>query len=35
LYEGLFIFPETLSEEELDQSIETVKEELEKLGGSL
>jgi small subunit ribosomal protein S6 len=35
LYEGLFIFPETLSEEELDQSIETVKEEFEKLGGSL
>jgi len=35
LYEGLFIFPETLDEENLDQSIARVKEELEKLGGSL
>lgn len=35
LYEGLFIFPETLDEEGLDQSIARVKEELEKLGGSL
>jgi ribosomal protein S6 len=35
LYEGLFIFPETLDEAQLDQSIEAVKVELEKLGGSL
>ena len=35
LYEGLFIFPETLDEEGLDQSIARVKEELEKLGGTL
>lgn len=35
LYEGLFIFPETLSEEEMDQSINAVKSELEKLDGSL
>ena len=34
-YEGLFIFPETLDEEALDQSIARVKEELEKLGGTL
>ena len=35
LYEGLFIFPETLEEAQLDQSIETVKDEIEKLGGTL
>ncbi|MCK4563125.1 MAG: 30S ribosomal protein S6 [Verrucomicrobia bacterium] len=35
LYEGLFIFPETLDEEGLDQAIARVKEELEKLGGTL
>ncbi len=35
LYEGLFIFPETLDEEGLDQAIGSVKEELEKLGGSI
>lgn len=35
LYEGLFIFPEALSEEELDQAIDAVKNELEKLDGSL
>ena len=35
LYEGLFIFPEALSEEELDQAIDAVKTELEKLDGSL
>lgn len=35
LYEGLFIFPETLDEENLDQAIARVKEELEKLGGTL
>ena len=35
LYEGLFIFPETLDEEQLDQAIEAVKAELEKLDGSL
>jgi len=34
LYEGLFIFPETLDEEQLDQAIDAVKGELEKLGGS-
>ncbi len=35
LYEGLFIFPESLDEEGLDQAIARVKEELEKLGGSI
>jgi len=35
MYEGLFIFPETLDEEGLDQSLGRVKEELEKLGGSI
>lgn len=35
LYEGLFIFPEILDEEQLDQSIAQVKDELEKLGGTL
>ncbi|VGO20341.1 30S ribosomal protein S6 [Pontiella sulfatireligans] len=35
LYEGLFIFPETLDEEGLDQAVVRVKEELEKLGGSM
>ena len=35
LYEGLFIFPETLDEEGLDLSVARVKEELEKLGGTL
>ncbi|HNX52605.1 MAG TPA: 30S ribosomal protein S6 [Pontiellaceae bacterium] len=35
LYEGLFIFPETLEEAQLDLSIEAVKTELEKLGGTL
>jgi small subunit ribosomal protein S6 len=35
LYEGLFIFPETLDEEGLDHAVEEVKRELEKLGGSL
>jgi ribosomal protein S6 len=34
-YEGLFIFPETLDEEQLDQAINAVKVELEKLGGTL
>lgn len=34
-YEGLFIFPEALDEEGLDQAIGRVKEELEKLGGSM
>jgi ribosomal protein S6 len=34
LYEGLFIFPETMSEDELDQAINAVKTELEKLDGS-
>jgi ribosomal protein S6 len=35
LYEGLFIFPEMLDDEQLDQAIDVVKTELEKLGGSL
>lgn len=35
LYEGLFIFPETLDDAQLDQAIEAVKVELEKLGGTL
>ncbi len=35
LYEGLFIFPETLDDEGLDQALTRVKEELEKLGGSI
>jgi len=34
LYEGLFIFPETLDEEQLDQAIDAVKVEIEKLAGS-
>ncbi|MFA6172787.1 MAG: 30S ribosomal protein S6 [Kiritimatiellales bacterium] len=34
-YEGLFIFPETLEEAQLDLAVEAVKVELEKLGGSL
>lgn len=34
LYEGLFIFPEILDEEQLDQAIADVKAEIEKLGGS-
>lgn len=35
LYEGLFIFPETMDEEALEMGIARVKEELEALGGSL
>ncbi|MFA7257847.1 MAG: 30S ribosomal protein S6 [Kiritimatiellales bacterium] len=35
LYEGLFIFPETLDEAQLDQAIEAVKVEVEKLAGTL
>ena len=35
LYEGLFIFPETLDDAQLDQAIEAVKVELEKLEGTL
>ena len=35
LYEGLFIFPETLDEDGLDQAVTRVKEELETLGGTL
>lgn len=35
LYEGLFIFPDTLDEENLDLAIARVKEELETLGGTL
>lgn len=35
LYEGLFIFPETLDDEQLDQAIDSVKVELERLEGSL
>ncbi len=34
-YEGLFIFPEVLDDEQLDQAIEAVKVELEKLEGSV
>jgi len=33
LYEGLFIFPETLDEEQLDQAIAAVKTEIEGMGG--
>ena len=35
LYEGLFIFPETLDEDTLDLAITRVKEELENLEGTL
>ena len=35
LYEGLFIFPETMDEEALEMGIARVKEELEQLDGSL
>jgi ribosomal protein S6 len=34
-YEGLFIFPETLDDAQLDQAIDAVKAELEKLDGTL
>jgi len=34
-YEGLFIFPEVLDDEQLDQAIEAVKVEAEKLEGSV
>jgi len=34
-YEGLFIFPETLDEEQLDDAISAVKGEIETLEGSL
>jgi len=34
-YEGLFIFSEMLDDEQLDQALESVKTELEKLGGEL
>lgn len=35
LYEGLFVFPEALSEEELDQAVDAVNTEMEKLDGSI
>ncbi len=35
LYEGLFIFPETLDEAQLDEAVDAVRRELEKLGGTL
>ena len=35
LYEGLFIFPEILDDEQLDQAVDAVKVELEKLDGVL
>ena len=35
LYEGLYIFPEALDDDQLDQAIDAVKVELEKLGGSI
>jgi ribosomal protein S6 len=35
LYEGLFIFPEILDDVQLDQALEAVKVELEKLEGVL
>ncbi len=35
LYEGLFIFPEILDDVQLDQALEAVKVELEKLDGVL
>lgn len=35
LYEGLFIFPEYMDDDKLEQSIENVKEELIKLNGIL
>lgn len=34
-YEGLFIFPENLNEEELDKSIENVQKEISELGGKI
>ncbi len=34
-YEGLFIFPEILEEGQLDQAIDAVKVEIEKLDGTL
>ena len=35
LYEGLFIFPESLNDDALEKSIDTVKSEIESLGGLL
>jgi len=35
LYEGLFIFPESMDDDKLEKSIENVKEELIKLNGDL
>ena len=35
IYEGWFIFPETLDEDGLDKAIEAVNNELANLGGSL
>ncbi|MCX7818897.1 MAG: 30S ribosomal protein S6 [Kiritimatiellae bacterium] len=34
-YEGMFIFPERMKDEQLDAAIETVKTEIEKAGGSV
>ena len=35
LYEGLFIFPESMDDDKLEQSIKNVEEELIKLNGIL
>lgn len=34
-YEGLYIFPEGLTDDELNASCDKVKEEIEKLGGTV
>ena len=33
MYEAMFIFPETFKEEELEEAVDKVKAEIEKLGG--
>ncbi|MDZ4199470.1 MAG: 30S ribosomal protein S6 [Kiritimatiellia bacterium] len=35
LYEGMFVFPDTIREEELDEAAARVRAEIEKLGGTV
>ena len=35
VYEGLFIFPESLGEEELNEAVEKVKSEVGRVGGEV
>lgn len=34
-YEGMFIFPDTLQDEALEAAVKDVREEIEKLGGTV